>query len=179
MFTFAEAADEHDRALMRAWQELREASDRASIIVGCALLDEMLRRAICLRLAPEPGTIKAVFEDGMLETFEAKVQLAFLLGIFQKATRDNLRTLGSLRNKFAHKPEIDSFDDHGIGAQIMGLDLAKRVHRADDIFGRSNPGAIHKDATKRERVIFVIGRLMYYFAIDAFQPRRTPEPAPF
>ena len=45
--------------LMRAWN-LRTASDRASIIVGCALLGEALQRAICLRLLPEQGAIKAI-----------------------------------------------------------------------------------------------------------------------
>jgi hypothetical protein len=167
--------------LMRASEEIRTASDRASIIVGCALLDEALQRAICLRLLPEPGAIKAIFkaDGGALSTFDAKVQAAFLVGIFRKDTRDDLKALGSLRNKFAHRPYLDSFDHQSLGAQIHGLSLANRVHVAGDIYGRANPGRINADATNRDRVIFVIRRLLYYFALDGFQAPRGPEAPDF
>jgi hypothetical protein len=163
--------------LMRASEELRTASDRASVIVGCALLDEALQRAICLRLLPEQGTIKAMFKagGGALSTFDAKVQAAFLLGIFRKETRDDLKALGSLRNKFAHRHYIDSFDHQSLGAKIHGLNLANRVHAAGDIYGRANPGPINADATNRNRVIFVIQRILYYLALDGFQAPRGPE----
>jgi hypothetical protein len=162
---------------MRAMHEAHAGSDRASIIVGCALLDEALRRAIESRVWHETATLNAVFESegGAFATFEAKWQIAFLLGIFGKDSRDDLRALGSLRNKFAHRPEIDSFDHPELGSQILSLKLAKRTHRKNDIFGRANPERIKRDATKRERVIFVMDRLMYYFALDTFGDKQAPQ----
>jgi hypothetical protein len=167
-------------SLLRALHEVHSGSDRATAIVGCALLDEALRRAICLRLLPETNTLDHLFAPrGGLSGIEAKIQMAFVLGIFNKETRDNLFALNTIRNRFAHKPEIHSFDSVTLGQLIDKLTLAHRRHAPEDIYGRANPDGIGRDASKRETVIFVIRRVLYYFVLDSMQPPRTHEQPPF
>ncbi len=75
--------------VMRALEELEKGPPRSAIIVGGAILDEWLRKAIEGRLLQgEPGTLKAMFKpEGDLAGFESKVRLAFMLGMFTKRRR--------------------------------------------------------------------------------------------
>jgi len=108
-----------------------------------------------------------------LSSFEAKVQLAFLLGIFNKETRDNLFAVNTLRNKFAHRLEIHTFGHSSLGALLKNLTVAERKHAPNDIYGSANRDPISPNSSKRERVLFVVNRLLYYFSLDSFTLRQN------
>ena len=157
--------------IMHALDELEKGPPRASAIVGGAILDDWLRKAIEGRLLQgEPGTLKAMFKpEGELSGFEAKVRLAFMLGMFTKETRDNLVALNSIRNRFAHRIEVSSYDHRDLAPFIDKLTIAHRRHEVGDIFGGVHPEPLAKSASNQEKVIFVLRRLLSYLALVNWQ----------
>jgi hypothetical protein len=159
---------------MHALGELEKGPPRASAIVGGALLDDWLRKAIEGRLMQgEPRTLKTMFRpEGELSGFEAKVRLAFMLGMFTEETRENLIAVNSIRNRFAHKIEVDSYDHADLQSFIDKLSIACRRHEKGDIFGGMSREPLAKGASNRDKVMFVLRRLLTYLALVNWQ--RTP-----
>src|SRR5438477_1653132 len=84
---------------MHAFHELKESADRVTAIVGCAILDNELRDAIQRRLLQDEKALKKFFDDrdGPGHETLAKIQLGYLLGIFDGELRENLQAIGSIR----------------------------------------------------------------------------------
>lgn len=91
-------------------RNLREESDRAMAILGVAYLDDLLRESI-LSLLVEGDVSDNLFRGyGPLATLSARIDMAFVLGLFGEGERRELNLLRKIRNEFAHSTEIHSFD---------------------------------------------------------------------
>jgi hypothetical protein len=58
--------------------------------------------------------------EGALGTFSNRVTATYCLGLICKTVRDDLRTIGKIRNKFAHEVHT-SFDQESICAWCLAL----------------------------------------------------------
>ncbi|MBY5366653.1 hypothetical protein HFO91_01560 [Rhizobium leguminosarum] len=99
-----------------AMRQARREADRSIAIVHVTVVEEFLRSAI-ERYFPgrhsDPEIIDRLFDPmryGPLNTFTARVDIAFALGIVGSGARKALKLIAEIRNKFAHKLEIHSFD---------------------------------------------------------------------
>jgi DNA-binding MltR family transcriptional regulator len=91
----------------------REKNGRAWAITLAALLDAALESAIHTKLIPNisKGDRDSLFEGhGILTTFSAKIEMAFVLGLIGPETRKDLDCIREIRNAFAHAKGIISFD---------------------------------------------------------------------
>ncbi|GKG92054.1 hypothetical protein CE91St38_00620 [Desulfovibrionaceae bacterium] len=82
-------------------------SDRELLILGAAILDDILKKMLKLRIVP--GSIDIDKED----SFAKKIRLARAVGIINKSSFDSLLIIAKMRNDFAHdynKNEIH--EDH-------------------------------------------------------------------
>jgi hypothetical protein len=61
-------------------------------------------------------------------TYDAKVVLGYLLSIYTDETRKNLEAVGSIRNRFAHRPQIASFDHKELEPFFKKITLPNRLH---------------------------------------------------
>jgi hypothetical protein len=111
-----------------AVQELMvgQKSDRIVAIVGGSILDDSLRRTLELRMRKSADGEKDIAEKlfrigGPLGNLEPKIDLAYLLYIFDKPMRNALYGLTKIRNFFAHNLVADMSSADKKFIEAMGL----------------------------------------------------------
>jgi len=91
------------------------AADRTVAIVAVAFLDAAIEELLTSTMVPNKDERKRLFKStGPLGAFENKARLAFLLKMINDKVLNDLVLFGSIRNRFGHKPECDSFSDQAI-----------------------------------------------------------------
>lgn len=146
-------------------KELWGESERASVIVGSALLDETLRQIITNFLIQDKTSKKKhdkeLFEGyGPLATFSARIKIAFRLGLISENEKRNLDLIRKMRNDFAHKIDDLSFDDKTIRGYVRTLNLTKTTDNIQDAWARF------------QVYVFVLKHRLDTRALEAEQERR-------
>ena len=85
-------------------QTLSSESDRGCVLVGAAMLDEVLRGILLGPLRDDEETLRALFDAGSapLSSFSAKIRLCYALGLVSKNTHADLHRVREIRNDAAH-----------------------------------------------------------------------------
>jgi hypothetical protein len=82
-------------------------SDRISAILGGAMLDDSLRRALEHRLRPDKDINDKLFRvTGPLGNTSPKIDLGYQLHVFEKPMRNAMYGIAEIRNLFAHDMSI-------------------------------------------------------------------------
>jgi DNA-binding MltR family transcriptional regulator len=120
---------------MDAILELNSETARATAVVGAAITDAILTESL-LRQFPRAGrTRDELFKSagGRLGDYDTKSKLAYTLGIVSKQAFEDIQAIGEIRNKFAHRLDISSFDHKSIVSLCDNLKLVDTVvGRLDD-----------------------------------------------
>lgn len=101
-------------------------------VVGGAAVEHALKLAISKHLTPSLSgdELEAVFggdnPNGVIATFDDRINMAFALGVVTKDARDELRQIKLIRNSFAYAIMPMSFEDDGVRAAV---DLISRAGR--------------------------------------------------
>lgn len=106
-------------------EELKIQTDRGVALIAAAVLDELLEMLLTARLL-EVGRDHhdALFGRGKpLDSFSAKIELGFQLGIYTNATRTQLEMIRAVRNKFAHSIEPLTFSNPEVANEITSRRL--------------------------------------------------------
>lgn len=92
-------------------EEFHNAPDRVIAIVGAAYLDSLLEELFRAIFVEDKEEADRLLEpDRPLGSNGARYQLAYCLGLIEKHERDDLKTIARIRNAFAHKYQIQSFN---------------------------------------------------------------------
>jgi hypothetical protein len=85
-------------------------SDRVAAILGSALVEESLLRSLELRF--RQSSVKEVMfkPGGTLGDFFAKINLGYLLYMYERPAHSALLGIAGIRNVFAHQLSISRFD---------------------------------------------------------------------
>jgi len=115
-----------------ALQEISEAPDRVTAIVGAAVVEDALRWALnsffMLQISEQED--RELFEDdGILSSFYAKILMGFALGLFREAARNDLIKIKNIRNAFAHVPRSISFETTEIVSECRNLRYVDAIAR--------------------------------------------------
>jgi hypothetical protein len=88
-------------------------NERAAVIVAGGMVENYLGWAITSRLrASLSNTMLArLFENGPLSEFSAKIDFGFVLNLYGENPRADLGQLRRIRNLFAHRLDVENFDD--------------------------------------------------------------------
>lgn len=101
---------------------LKEESDRGCIIVAAAWIDDDLKTIISSVLLPKAEkNDELLHETNPLGNFNARINVAYRLGLIQNDTRKVLHILRKMRNNSAHKRAINSFDKPAIKNRTIEL----------------------------------------------------------
>jgi hypothetical protein len=86
--------------------DLSNESDRGAIILAATSIEDMLEYQILLKLPglrDDEPTRKRMFEaDGQIASFSRKIEMAYALGIIDKAYRKKIDLIREIRNACAH-----------------------------------------------------------------------------
>jgi hypothetical protein len=137
-------------------------SDRVCAIVGVAMIEETLRRSLELRLRAS-GLVERLFSPNRATgTYAAKVDLGYLLGMYEKEVHGTLEKMGAIRNAFAHRLSIKSFDHAALRDNWSTLTLHTAYKRYPHPFHAGESIEVEPCTTKREcfiinaRIIMVL-----------------------
>src|SRR5215207_10013598 len=108
----------------RAFEQLDKDSDRAAGLVAAAIVEQRLEEAIQFWMVADSAVQQSLFRpSGALGAFGVKIDLAYLMGVISSAGRSDLIILKSIRNDFAHRLELDSFEIPTIRDRCANLRL--------------------------------------------------------
>lgn len=124
---------------------LVEGSDLATALVASSFLDECLR-SLLMAFFRDGETSVGLLRSGrgVLGTYAARMEVAYSLRLIDKAELNNLRTIGEIRNAFAHSYTEGSFDHPSIAPLCASLDFAYEVFIHRGHAGRDG-GAVRAD----------------------------------
>lgn len=94
--------------------EMFGVNERAGALVSIAFLEDLLARAIAMKFRPLTDiATKFVFDNAgaPLNTLHAKIHIGYALALYSSAVREDLLTLKDIRNLFAHKSDVRSFQN--------------------------------------------------------------------
>lgn len=93
-------------------EELATGHPRAAAIVGAAMMEAALKRAVLFRLRKLNSEEHAALfgPDNPLGSFSGKIKIGYALGIYERPTRKDLDSIRTIRNAFAHANLQISFD---------------------------------------------------------------------
>jgi hypothetical protein len=112
-------ASEADKPLLG---EIENQTDRGAALIATAYLDERLLAAIKVRIIRDESLENKLFRgSGPLAAFSVRIDIGFMLGIFDAKVHKMLHTVREIRNEFAHKPEPRNFNSQRI------KDLCKNI----------------------------------------------------
>jgi hypothetical protein len=102
-----------------------KSEDRSAGIVGAAIVDGQLASAIASRFRPLSARVyeRLLGDHGSISDFAIKADLGLALGLYGTETHDDVRTIIKIRNLFAHRKDVESFDDPEISALCDPLRL--------------------------------------------------------
>ncbi len=91
-------------------KELARESDRGCAIVGAVYLDDLLEQVLNSYLIQNKESVKELLSskntNAVINSFGAKIELAFGIGLITKEDRRELKIIKSIRNKFAHNLKL-------------------------------------------------------------------------
>jgi hypothetical protein len=106
--------------------QIKPIPDATFAVVVCVAVEQALELAITTHFHVDQETSERMFDDntnGPLGTFAAKTKMGYALGLYPKAARDELDTMRTIRNGFAHSWEQISFSSPEIVACCAALRL--------------------------------------------------------
>jgi hypothetical protein len=106
----------------RIINNIEKGEDRTAAILGASYLQDRLTDAIKARLVTDNEVHSKLFKGyGPLSSFGAKIDLAYLMKIVPRELRDKLHIIRDVRNRFAHRLDVNSFDDQPISDKCIKL----------------------------------------------------------
>ncbi|SRR5216683_899646 len=92
-------------------------------LVGAAIIDQQLLRALLTKMRPLSGEMKKRLFDGYgpLSSFSAKIDLCYALQIINKEQYDDLTVIRRIRTQFAHAMSLVNFDSPEMRAHFKSF----------------------------------------------------------
>lgn len=103
--------------------EFQKETDRASVILSAAMLEQELETVLKATFVPIPSGDDNLFSspNAPLASFSAKIDISFRVGmISQKLCRD-LHLIRKIRNDFAHNVTGCSFESSSVRSRVLEL----------------------------------------------------------
>lgn len=172
-FKRVELNNQYMEALKEFEKELANTSDRGLVLVCGSIIDELLSDLLKVFLIKSDSVEKDLFKgNAVLSNFDARINMAYYLGLLSKKEKLNITYLQRIRNKFAHQFVNISFESDAIINQCGNFEIPKNCYMPDIISPPNketgelpqvelNP--IKKETSAKDRFIFTFRYLYYTF----------------
>lgn len=122
--------------LVKFLEKFKSESERGVALAVCARLDVKIEEFLRETMVNDPKHVDSVFKpDAPLGSFGTRSRLCFLLGYITEVTYKDLKTIGDIRNEFAHKMEINSFNINSIKNKCLTLQIHTSPEKFFDAMG--------------------------------------------
>lgn len=156
-------------------KELKSLSHRGTAVIAGGFLDELLMQAIKshVRYAQSPSLAKKMlFDVAMpLNSTDAKINLGVLLGLYREEIWEDLRSVNTIRNAFAHTLECRDFTFPKVSKKCEEFWSPKHVS-LESVDGSYEPPP--DDA--RGKFILTVKILVAILGLVIINPYIPPEP---
>uniref|UniRef100_UPI004049437C MltR family transcriptional regulator n=1 Tax=Gelidibacter sp. TaxID=2018083 RepID=UPI004049437C len=103
-------------------QDLKEGSDRESILMAASFLESELESVLKSKLVGDAAFKYELFDfEEPLGNFSAKIRMCYALGIISKKIMDNLTIIDSLKSVFEQDYKMTTFETVEITERIYSL----------------------------------------------------------
>ena len=145
----------HADHIHSAIYELRDQSDRAAAIVAATVLDLVLTSALKEFLQSHPKVADPFLAiTGPVGDFGAKIDLALLVGLVDGAVHRDLITVKDVRNYFAHKLNVSSFESDAIADLSKNIKIAEsRSHEGPEGYNFVGTTSMSIGIKDREKIL--------------------------
>jgi hypothetical protein len=111
--------------------EIERQSDRSAAVIAGAFLEYRLEEAIKAALERNIDIENRMFKGpGPLASFSAKIDIGFLLGLYNDGVRRKLHTIKEVRNRFAHSMQPITFRSQAVRDLCGNLaKVGKRMYK--------------------------------------------------
>lgn len=100
------------REIMEFRVSLTSETDRGSVLMAAAFLDDRLKLLLAARIVNDTKLARRAFDfNGPLGTFSSRIDFSYLLGLLPRNAQRDLHLIRSVRNKFAHNAAPIGFDN--------------------------------------------------------------------
>jgi hypothetical protein len=150
------------------YEVLNNESDLACVLIASSYLDYALASLLKRHLI-KSGLVKKLLDPprGAISTFAARSDLAYCLGLIPSGLRQNLETVGDIRNHFAHNYLALSLDSDDI-AQLVDALVPPTIHQTLTVVGDrstvNGPQPMPLLGSRRDRfntiVVHMVSRLL-------------------
>lgn len=112
--------------------ELSKESERASVILAAAMLEQALEVLLRARLVPVAVRDDPLFDGAYapISTLSAKIDIAHRIGLISTSWARDLHLIRKIRNEFAHNVTGCSFDNATIRSRVVELVRSQGVVQA-------------------------------------------------
>lgn len=109
--------------LQRYMEMMTSESDRGSVLVCAAILDDTLGEMIQAKLVPSPKNNDELLSSAFapLGSFSSKIEMSYRLGLIRRDVYKSLTLLRKIRNDFAHASVKNGFDEQSTQQKIMDM----------------------------------------------------------
>ncbi len=164
--------------------EISKQTDRGAALIATAYLEERLTDAIKARLVQDLTLENNLFKgSGPLASLSAKINMGFLLGIYEQDIRRFLHTVKDIRNAFAHRPEPMNFKTQKIRDLCSNIDISVQTElhfTAPDGTIKDVNFEVKSDGTPRTAFFNMTMYLLLILDMEInIAPRRGPAPPVF
>ena len=123
--------------------EFGKETDRASVILAAAMLDDLLCEILKVRLIPCSNSSDALFDNSNapLANFSSRIEMGYRLGLITHRFARDLHLVRKIRNSFAHDVSGCHFSDMQVRNRVAALEQSMEVNIAGlaETLDRRNP----------------------------------------
>lgn len=113
-----------------AIKRLNHDSDRAVAIVAASLVESRLQQMLVSHMVQDHKCLNSLFNSsGPLGSFSAKIRLAFVMGLTSTQFTQELENMKKIRNEFAHRIHVYSFEEKTIADRCRNFAIVDDVCR--------------------------------------------------
>lgn len=118
--------DQAGDAMTTFVKEFRKESERASVIIAAAMIDDAIGERLKLFLTPCATSQDSLFDgsNALLGTFSARIEFAYRLGLITARLSRDINIIRKIRNDFAHKLTGCDYSDEKVKSRIRELRLS-------------------------------------------------------
>jgi len=97
-------------------------AERGIAVAMASRLDETLLKVLKTKFAVQDKVMHGLIgEYGALGSMSAKIQLGYILGLYNRFCYDDMAIINQIRNRFAHKVEAHDFSSSVIAGKVQSL----------------------------------------------------------